>query len=90
MHNQASRVLMIRPISFGFNEQTAESNAFQITPSTAEVASLQDKALEEFDLFSEKLIKSGIDVVIYNDTINPHTPDSIFPNNWISFHENVS
>ena len=79
---------MIRPVKFGFNEQTAGSNSFQNTANEAEAATVQQKALEEFDAFSDLLISSGIDVLIYNDTDSPHTPDSIFPNNWISFHEN--
>lgn len=88
MQNKSSRILMIRPVRFGFNEQTAGSNSFQNTATEKESGSIQEKALEEFDAFSDLLMKAGIDVVIYNDTESPHTPDSIFPNNWISFHEN--
>lgn len=81
-----SHVLMIRPVSFGFNEQTAESNAFQHRTGTGHEN--QAKALTEFDAFADKLKLNGLDVTIINDTIDPHTPDSIFPNNWISLHEN--
>jgi hypothetical protein len=77
---------MIRPVSFGFNEQTAESNAFQ--NRSAEEQNIQEQALAEFDAFADELKVNGIDVIIANDTPEPHTPDSIFPNNWVSFHEN--
>jgi hypothetical protein len=76
---------MIRPVSFGFNEQTAESNAFQ--HRSADERDIQAKALAEFDAFAEKLKDNGLDVIITDDTPEPHTPDSIFPNNWVSFHE---
>lgn len=77
---------MIRPVSFGFNEQTAESNAFQVVPSVKQL-NVQEKALTEFDAFAEMLKQNGVDVTVVDDTINPHTPDSIFPNNWVSFHD---
>lgn len=79
---------MIRPVKFGFNQQTAESNSFQQNADIDNSESIQSKALAEFDAFSSLLISYGIDVVIFDDTASPHTPDSIFPNNWISFHEN--
>lgn len=88
MLNKASKILMIRPVKFGFNLQTAESNSFQQKGDVDSAKTVQSKALQEFDLFSNKLIAAGIEVVIYDDTNQPHTPDSIFPNNWISFHEN--
>lgn len=76
-------ILMIRPVNFVFNSQTAVNNAFQI-------ASVEDKvqqmALAEFDEFVAKLRSAKIDVIVVDDTPEPHTPDSIFPNNWISFH----
>jgi len=75
---------MIRPVSFGFNPQTAESNAFQ--HMDAEQQQVQDKALQEFDNFVAILRGYGVKVVVIDDTVEPHTPDSIFPNNWVSFH----
>ena len=75
---------MIRPVNFGFNEQTAGSNAFQKRNVKNDV---QDKALHEFDAFVDVLRQNGVNVVVVDDTPNPHTPDSIFPNNWVSFHE---
>jgi len=77
---------MVRPVSFAKNEQTAKSNHFQqsmvLSPKV-----IQEKALAEFDSFVEQLTKAGVKVLVIKDTMNPQTPDSIFPNNWISFHE---
>jgi len=78
-------VLMIRPVHFGYNPETAVNNKFQVAGNDE---SAQAKALEEFDVFVEKLRNNNIDVTVVNDTPEPHTPDSIFPNNWISFHDN--
>jgi hypothetical protein len=78
---------MIRPVNFGYNAETAVNNAFQVKGNDDNV---QDKALKEFDEFVNVLIQNGIDVTIVEDTIEPHTPDSIFPNNWISFHSDGS
>ncbi|RCU44837.1 amidinotransferase [Chryseobacterium lacus] len=75
-------VLMIEPIAFGYNEQTAENNYFQIN---TENENTQRKALEEFQNFVSKLREKGINVITVKDTLEPHTPDSIFPNNWVSF-----
>ncbi len=83
-----SHLLMIRPVAFGLNIQTAESNAFQNKNAAQE--QVQEKALKEFDDFVEKLTAKGIDITVMDDTLNPHTPDSIFPNNWVSFHEDGS
>ena len=79
-----SHLLMIRPSRFAYNAETAVNNAFQVAPSDSE--SVQTKALAEFDAFVEKLKSNGIDVTVVQDIPEPHTPDSIFPNNWISFH----
>jgi hypothetical protein len=81
-----SHLLMIRPVRFGFNAQTAVNNAFQVaTPNQQKV---QQEAIEEFDGFVEKLRNAHVDVTVVEDTPEPHTPDSLFPNNWISFHSN--
>jgi hypothetical protein len=78
-----SHILMIRPVSFSFNAQTAVNNAFQANSNAGDV---QQKALDEFDQFVSLLRKNGVDVIVVDDTPEPHTPDSIFPNNWVSFH----
>lgn len=88
MTKKASTVLMIRPVRFGFNEQTAETNSFQQNEQASNFGTIQKDALEEFDAFANKLKANGINVLIFDDTDSPHTPDSIFPNNWISFHNN--
>ena len=79
----ADTVLMIEPIAFGFNEQTAVNNYFQVQQE----GNVQEKALQEFQSFVEKLRTKGINVITIKDTIEPKTPDSIFPNNWVSFHQ---
>jgi hypothetical protein len=79
-----SAILMIRPVNFGFNEQTAGSNAFQ--NRNAEQQQVQDKAINEFDGLVNVLRQNGVEVIVVDDTPEPHTPDSIFPNNWVSFH----
>ena len=79
----SSKVLMVRPVRFGFNEQTAGNNSFQ---KRGYELSAQDMALEEFDNFVTLLRANNVDVVVVEDTPEPHTPDSIFPNNWFSTH----
>ena len=64
---------------------TAESNLFQVRPS-ATPEEQQQTAAREFDALVDVLRAAGIDVVVVDDTKEPHTPDSIFPNNWVSFH----
>lgn len=76
-------VLMIEPIAFGYNAQTAENNYFQVEQKDSDT---QQKALEEFNSFVEKLRAKGVNVITVKDTLEPHSPDSIFPNNWVSFH----
>jgi hypothetical protein len=76
-------VLMIEPIAFGYNSETAENNYFQVEQKGSDI---QLKALAEFNTFVGKLRNKGINVITIKDTLDPHTPDSIFPNNWVSFH----
>lgn len=82
-----SNILMIRPVRFGFNEQTVESNSFQDREmATQNRDMVQQNALREFDEMTHQLIAAGVNVIIYDDLPESYTPDSIFPNNWISFH----
>lgn len=81
-----NHLLMIRPVAFTFNTQTAGNNSFQ-NPNAANNQT-QTLALQEFDNLVQKLTEVGVNVTVINDTLEPHTPDSIFPNNWISFHNN--
>ncbi|HEY5593033.1 MAG TPA: arginine deiminase-related protein [Paludibacter sp.] len=79
-------ILMIEPVAFGFNEQTAVNNHFQ-QKDNSEGLDIQSHAHAEFREMVDKLRANGIDVIVVQDTLEPFTPDSIFPNNWISFHE---
>lgn len=80
-------ILMIRPVSFRMNEQTAVNNYFQ-EDLDLKNAEINAKAQAEFDVFVEKLRGVGVNVIVENDDKLMDTPDSIFPNNWVSFHEN--
>jgi hypothetical protein len=87
MENQSTKtILMIEPVSFGFNAETAVNNFFQQRVE-GEVNDIQQLALDEFNFMVETLRAKDINVLVVKDTEQPHTPDSIFPNNWISFHE---
>lgn len=76
---------MVRPCSFGFNAETASSNHFQSEPNL-QTKNVQEKALLEFDKMVATLRAEGVLVTVFEDTATPHTPDSIFPNNWFSTH----
>lgn len=78
---------MIRPANFGFNPETAESNAFQKSSIDNSEASVEELAKSEFDLFVNKLRDKGVNVIVVEDTADPVKPDAVFPNNWISFHQ---
>ncbi|MEO0059165.1 MAG: hypothetical protein RLZZ312_812 [Bacteroidota bacterium] len=80
-------ILMIRPIAFRMNEQTAVNNYYQKVLDGLSPETVNQKAQQEFDAFVDKLRKAGVDVTVVDDTIDPSTPDAIFPNNWISFHD---
>jgi hypothetical protein len=83
-----SRIMMIRPVRFGFNIETAQSNKFQKEPTagyTGEAA--QKEAQEEFDLMVDQLDKAGLDLHIFDDTEDIYRPDAVFSNNWVSFHQ---
>jgi hypothetical protein len=87
MKNQApSAVFMVRPSSFGFNEQTATSNAFQ-KRSSGSATHVHTLALQEFDAMVRLLRDNRIEAVVLNDTIDHVRPDAVFPNNWMSVHE---
>ncbi|SNR63842.1 citrulline utilization hydrolase CtlX [Lutibacter flavus] len=88
MKQITNTILMIRPVSFRMNEQTSVNNYYQKVLDNLTPETVQFKALQEFDSFVEKLQNIGVNVVVINDTKETDTPDSIFPNNWISFHEN--
>ena len=88
MKQLTNTILMIRPVSFRMNEQTAVNNYYQQNLKELSAKDIQSKALAEFDGFVIKLREAGVNVIVIDDTLVPSTPDSIFPNNWISFHSN--
>ncbi len=88
MKQTTNAILMIRPVAFRMNEQTAVNNYYQKVLDGLLPATVNAKAQEEFDAFVKKLRAVGVHVIVVEDTLTPDTPDSIFPNNWISFHEN--
>lgn len=87
MKQTTNKILMIRPVAFNMNKETAVNNYFQkhLDESPSEI---NKKAQKEFDDFVEVLQNAGIEVFVYQDLKDSKTPDSIFPNNWISFHKN--
>ncbi|MCK7591999.1 arginine deiminase-related protein [Subsaxibacter sp. CAU 1640] len=87
MHQTTNTILMIRPVAFRMNEQTAVNNYFQ-EDLDIKNTEINAKAQAEFDAFVEKLQAVGVNVIVENDDKLMDTPDSIFPNNWVSFHEN--
>jgi hypothetical protein len=84
----AEAVLMVRPASFGFNPETAATNSFQRQPSGA--AGDAAAARRELDGLAGALLNEGVRVCVAQDTAEPPKPDAVFPNNWVSFHEDGS
>tara|TARA_B110001450_G_scaffold71623_1_gene67891 strand:- start:114 stop:1052 length:939 start_codon:yes stop_codon:yes gene_type:complete len=87
MHQTTNTILMIRPLNFRMNEQTAVNNYYQKKIENILPASVNTKAQKEFDTNVEKLRNFGINVIVVSDTNEFDTPDALFPNNWISFHK---
>jgi hypothetical protein len=80
--------MMIRPVRFGFNQETADSNEFQqedFAQKTKDTA--QQIATQEFDLMIDQLRKAGLELHIFDDTDEVERPDAVFSNNWVSFHQ---
>lgn len=86
MQQTTNTILMIRPINFRMNEQTAVNNFYQ-EKLDLKNSEINAKAQEEFDVYVEKLRSFDINVIVISDTAEFDTPDAIFPNNWISFHQ---
>ena len=82
-------LLMVRPVAFGANDETAVNNYYQKTLDIS-FQQIQKKATDEFDRLVDVLRSEGVEVIVVEDTADPETPDSIFPNNWVSFHEDGS
>ena len=90
MKQLTNYIMMIRPANFGFNDQTAANNAFQSKDVISDAKSLKEIAKAEFDNMVSTLKAKGVNVIVIEDTDSPVKPDAVFPNNWISFHENGS
>ena len=88
MNQTTNAILMIRPVAFRMNEQTAVNNYYQKVLDGVLPATVNAKAQQEFDAFVAQLRAVGVQVIVVDDTADTDTPDSVFPNNWISFHEN--
>lgn len=87
MKQTTNTILMIRPISFRMNEQTAVNNYYQKEVTKTLPETVNSRAQNEFDAYVKKLRDHGVNVIVVSDTKEHDTPDSIFPNNWVSFHE---
>jgi hypothetical protein len=87
MKQTTSTLLMIQPAAFFFNEETAENNYYQDASKAVAKTSSQELALKEFNEFVDLLRANHIEVIVVPDLVENQTPDSIFPNNWVSFHE---
>ncbi len=77
---------MVRPANFGFNEETAASNAFQSNKGKLAPQEVSRMATAEFDSLVEKLRQAGIEVIVVEDTEVPVKTDAVFPNNWFTTH----
>jgi len=82
-----SHIMMVRPVGFRLNEQTSVNNYYQTVLEGLSREDANSRAIEEFDTFVQKLRMADINVYVFQDDAVPDTPDSIFPNNWVSFHE---
>jgi len=87
MKQSTSHILMIRPVDFQLNTETAVNNFFQKELELS-AENINQKAQEEFDNFVNVLREANINVYVFDDLAENKAPDSIFPNNWVSFHEN--
>ncbi|MFT6972022.1 MAG: hypothetical protein ACJAXX_002600 [Roseivirga sp.] len=84
----AKRIMMMRPKHFGFDPSTASSNSFQSKEGAEAIAFIELTAQNEFDNAVAKLRAAGVDVIPLQDSDLPKKPNAVFPNNWVSFHEN--
>lgn len=88
MRRQTTRnILMVRPANFGFNTETAANNAFQKNSTHLNPAQISAAAVAEFDAFVKKLKSAGVNVLVVRDSKTPVKPDAVFPNNWVTFHQ---
>lgn len=88
MEQTTNTVLMVRPENFRMNEQTSVNNYYQKVLGNILPETVNAKAQKEFDAYVGKLKSIGVNVIVVNDKTDTDTPDALFPNNWVSFHEN--
>ena len=88
MKQITNNIMMIEPVLFNYNAETAVNNYYQSAIKGMTSIQVQEKVLDEFKIFVDILRSKSINVFVFKDTYEPKTPDSIFPNNWISFHSN--
>lgn len=86
MHS-SNNIILVRPANFGYNSETAKSNAFQ-NQIIQESDVIVQNAIQEFEKMAIKLSDKGVNVLVIEDSPNPIKPDAVFPNNWGSFHSN--
>lgn len=85
-----NNIVMIRPAHFGYNAETAVNNSFQQKATEDQNDIIRKEAIREFDNMVEMLRSKGVNVEVIQDTDTPVKPDAVFPNNWISMHDNGS
>ena len=85
-----SHILMVRPANFGFNKQTAENNTFQVDDGSLSAERIKELAIAEFDTFVQTLREAGVTVVVAQDSEKPVKNDAVFPNNWVTFHDDAT
>jgi hypothetical protein len=86
-YQTSANIMMVRPANFGFNPETAASNAFQKNSAKFSPEQIGELAIQEFDAFVSKLESAGVNVIVALDTPSPKRPDAVFPNNWVTFHQ---
>lgn len=90
MQQTTNTILMIRPIDFRLNEQTLGTNFYQQKIENTLASTINKNAQKEFDALVSALREKGVQVIVVNDTEEFVTPDAVFSNNWVSFHQNGS
>lgn len=87
LRQTTNHIMMVRPAAFGYNEQTAGSNAFMIQDKAHSPEEIRHMAMQEFDTMVGLLRSKGVTITVIEDELSPRTPDAVFPNNWISTHQ---
>jgi hypothetical protein len=86
MQQITDAILMVRPARFGYDQETAASNTFQVNDQGLSPAQVEEKGVREFDAMVAHLRNYGIQIWVIEDTLIPEKPSAVFPNNWFSTH----